>query len=131
MMMLRPALAALDPVFATTDAELAKRDGIIKFHLLPDCNRDEPRRALRCLMASVRLVWRVRPAILVTNGALPGLFCLIAGRFIGAHTIWIDSIANSDQPSLSGAWARPFANEWFTQWAHLANGWRRYNGALL
>jgi UDP-N-acetylglucosamine:LPS N-acetylglucosamine transferase len=130
-MLLRPALASFDPIFAATDAELSKRDDVDRFCVLPDANRDEPLAALRCLIASIKLVRRVRPAVLVTTGALPGLFCLIAARIGGTHTIWIDSIANSDQPSLSGRWARPFAHEWFTQWAHLATATRRYDGALL
>lgn len=130
-MLLRPALARFDPVFATTDPELALRDRIERFYLLPDANRDEPRRAVVCLLASLRLVLRVRPQVLVTTGALPGLFCLFVARLIGAQTIWIDSIANSDQPSLSGQLAFPFASEWYTQWAHLARHGRRYSGALL
>lgn len=130
-MLLRPAFASLDPIFATTNAELAARDGVSRFHVLPDANRDEPRRALVCLIASIALVWRIRPNMLISTGALPGLFCLIAARLLGANTIWIDSIANSDQPSLSGRFARPFARAWFTQWAHLAGRGRQYGGALL
>ncbi|SFG20289.1 Oligosaccharide biosynthesis protein Alg14 like [Novosphingobium sp. CF614] len=130
-MLLCPAFADVDPVFATTDPELAERDGIKRFHVLPDANRDEPRRAAVCFAASLRLVLRVQPKMLITTGALPGLFCLIAARFMGARTVWVDSIANSDQPSLSGRVARLFAHEWFTQWAHLAGAGRRYDGALL
>jgi UDP-N-acetylglucosamine:LPS N-acetylglucosamine transferase len=131
LMLLRPAFASFDPIFATTDAELARRDGADRFHILPDASRDGAWRAFLCLLASFRLVLRVRPSLLVTTGALPGLFCLIAARLAGARTIWIDSIANSDQPSLSGRWARPFAHEWFTQWAHLERPGYRYSGALL
>jgi hypothetical protein len=69
--------------------------------------------------------------MLITTGALPGLFCLIAARLLGARTVWIDSIANSDQPSMSGRIARLFAHEWFTQWEHLATRRRRYEGAVL
>jgi hypothetical protein len=131
LMLLRPGLTAFNPIFAATDAELFRRDGVERFYVLPDANRDGPWRALRCLVASIRLVLQVRPSVLVTTGALPGLFCLITARFLGCYTIWIDSIANSDQPSLSGRWARPFAHDWFTQWAHLEGSGRRYDGALL
>jgi UDP-N-acetylglucosamine:LPS N-acetylglucosamine transferase len=130
-MLLRPAFAGFDPVFAATDSELAERDRIRRFHALPDANRDELRRSLICFIASARLVLRVRPDVLITTGALPGLFCLIVARLIGARTVWIDSVANSDQPSLSGRFARPFARDWFTQWEHLATKDRRYDGALL
>lgn len=131
LMLLRPALDTAETIFATTNAELATRDGLQRVHLLPDCNRDEPSRAFACMIESARLIWRNKPDILITTGALPGLFCLIFARLLGARTIWIDSIANSDHPSLSGACARPFATRWHTQWEHLASDKRRYEGALL
>ncbi len=131
LMLLRPALSEGRVVFATTNRELAVRDGVEKVHLLPDANRDEPRLALSSMIASARLVWRLRPHVVVTTGALPGLFCLIFGRLTGARTVWIDSIAASDRPSLSGALARPFATRWYTQWKHLETASREYKGALL
>lgn len=131
LMLLRPAFANVNQVFGTTNAELAKRDHIDAFEFLPDANRDEPWRATTCFLAAFHLVWKVRPDVLITTGALPGLFCLIWARLLGARTIWVDSIANSDQPSLSGRLARPFTHEWFTQWEHLAQNSRRYEGAIL
>lgn len=130
-MLLRPALSGDNVIFATTNQELAVRDGVEGVHLLPDANRDEPRRALASLLASARLVWRLRPHVVVTTGALPGLFCLVVARLLGARTVWIDSIAASDRPSLSGALARPFATRWYTQWQHLQSPGRAYEGALL
>lgn len=130
-MLLRPALPGDNVIFATTNQELAVRDGVEGVHLLPDANRDEPRRALASLLASTRLVWRLRPHVVVTTGALPGLFCLVVARLLGARTVWIDSIAASDRPSLSGALARPFATRWYTQWQHLQSPGRAYEGALL
>ncbi|MCC2980157.1 glucuronosyltransferase [Sphingomonas sp. IC4-52] len=130
-MLLRPALTEGRVVFATTNRELAVRDGLDRVHLLPDANRDEPMRAMSSMIASARLVWRLRPNVVVTTGALPGLFCLVFARLIGARTVWIDSIAASDRPSLSGAFARPFATRWYTQWQHLQSPARDYEGALL
>jgi UDP-N-acetylglucosamine:LPS N-acetylglucosamine transferase len=130
-MLLRPALDDRKTIFATTNRELAARDGLANVHILPDSNRDEPRLAISCMLASAKLIWRIRPRLVVTTGALPGLFCLIFARLLGARTVWIDSIANSDRPSLSGACARPFATRWYTQWEHLEAKGRRYDGALL
>lgn len=131
-MLLRPVLDAFSPDYATTNAELAARDGIGHVHALPDCNRDLPVESLKCVWRSFRLTWSLRPDVLITTGALPGLFCLVAARLIGARTIWLDSIANSDRPSLSGTVARPFATLWLTQWQHLAaERGLRYEGGLL
>lgn len=131
LMLLRPAFVGYEPTFATTNLKLAEREHIDRFHCLPDASRDEPWRAVLCFAASIKLVVQLRPSMVITTGALPGLFCLIAARLLGARTVWIDSIANSDQPSLSGRFARPFAHEWFTQWQHLATDHRRYDGAVL
>ncbi|GGY96626.1 hypothetical protein GCM10011614_09360 [Novosphingobium colocasiae] len=132
LMLLHPAYAGCDVTYVTTFKGMADRDGIDAALLLPDANRDNPGDAWRCLVASVKLIRRHRPEVLITTGALPGLFCLIVARLLGARTIWIDSIANYEVPSLSGRIALPFASLWLTQWPHLANGRKRkYCGALL
>lgn len=132
LMLLAPALEPFDPLYVTTDCELGKRDGVVVAQVLPDSNRTEFVRSLFCAHAAWRLIRRERPAIVVTTGALPGLFCLVFGRLSGAKTIWIDSIANSDEPSLSGRLAKLFANLWLTQWEHVAAQCRvEFKGALL
>lgn len=132
LVLLRPALEQFDVEFATTDEDLAVRDGLGRIHLIADSNRDRPLQALRTVTDAWRIVRAVRPDVVVTTGALPGLFALIIARLHGARTIWIDSIANSDKPSMSGNCARFFATAWLTQWEHLArpNG-PLYRGALL
>jgi hypothetical protein len=36
------------------------------------------------------------------------------------YAIWIDSIANVDEMSLTGRLVKPYADLWLTQWPHLA-----------
>lgn len=132
LMLLRPSLDVFDPIYATTDAELATRDGIRRIHVLPDSNRNQPLKALHCAWAAFVLVRKLRPDFIITTGALPGLFCIMAGRTVGAKTIWIDSIANSDKPSMSGSCAKLFATLRLTQWQHLARpSGLDYAGAVL
>ena len=131
LMLLRPALEQYSPTYVTTHVGLAVRDGLGDALIMLDANRDQPGPAIRCLMAAFRIVWAERPDVLITTGALPGLFCLVFARMIGARTVWIDSIANSDAPSLSGRIARPFSSLWLTQWEHLADGRKQlFRGAL-
>lgn len=132
LMLLRPAFDGCDVSFVTTFKGMADRDGIDGVTLLPDANRDNPKAAGKCLVAAIKLIFRSRPDVLITTGALPGLFCLIVARLLGARTVWIDSIANYEEPSLSGKIALPFSSLWLTQWPHQADGRRRkYSGALL
>jgi UDP-N-acetylglucosamine:LPS N-acetylglucosamine transferase len=73
-------------------------------------------------MAQVFLaVARQRPDWVVTTGAAPGYFALVAGKLLGARTIWIDSVANVEELSLAGRKARRWATHWLTQWPQLAS----------
>ena len=66
------------------------------------------------------MVLRHRPNVIITTGAAPGYFALRFGKLFGARTIWIDSMANAEKLSKSGAEVRKHADLWLTQWEHLA-----------
>ena len=66
------------------------------------------------------IMLRERPTVVVTTGAAPGYFALHYARLFGARTVWIDSIANVEQLSLSGERIGRRADLWLTQWEHLA-----------
>ncbi len=71
----------------------------------------------------LQVAWRllrVRPDYVVTTGAAPGFAAVLCGRLVGAKTVWIDSIANSETLSTSGARVGRWAHVWLTQWEHLA-----------
>jgi hypothetical protein len=57
------------------------------------------------------------------------------GKFLGAKTIWLDSIANVEHISMSGEKVRGFTDLWLTQWPHLAgkgkNGGPACHGSVL
>lgn len=78
------------------------------------------------------VVMRVRPQVVVSTGAAPGYFALRVGKLFGARTIWLDSIANAEEMSLSGRLAGKYADLWLTQWPHLAKtGGPRFAGTVL
>ncbi len=64
---------------------------------------------------------RVRPHVVVSTGAAPGCLAILLGRAIGARTIWLDSIANVEEVSMSGRLVRRVAGLWLTQWPHLSS----------
>ena len=65
-------------------------------------------------------VLKVSPNVIVTTGAAPGFFALFFGKLLGMKTIWIDSIANVHEVSMSGRKVARFADLYITQWEHLA-----------
>jgi UDP-N-acetylglucosamine:LPS N-acetylglucosamine transferase len=77
------------------------------------------------------VVLRERPSVVVSTGAAPGYLAIRMGARIGARTIWIDSVANVEELSLSGRMASAVADLCLTQWPHLAGGRVRYLGAVL
>ncbi|HHB82603.1 MAG TPA: glucuronosyltransferase [Devosia sp.] len=86
----------------------------------------------RTLVQVIMLLWKTKPKRVVSTGGAPGVLAIILGRIMGAHCIWVDSLYNSQEISLSGKIAGLFAQTWLTQWEHLSqeNG-PLYKGALL
>jgi len=69
--------------------------------------------------------------LIITTGAAPGLYFGLIGRLLGKKTIWIDSLANVDQLSMSAKIASLFFHQVYVQWEHLAKGKVKYIGCLL
>lgn len=73
------------------------------------------RRALSNLIASVKIVLKERPDLLITTGAGAVFFTMILARLVGARVVAIESFARFSQPSLFGRMATPFAHEQVVQ----------------
>lgn len=132
LMLLRPTLVHYDVHYATTEPAVAQQHGITGAQSLPDCNQNKPLQSLLCGFVALWIVLKHRPHVVLSTGAAPGFFCILAGRLIGARTLWIDSVANGEQLSMCGRLSKTFAHECWTQWEHLAAGDRpRYFGAVL
>ena len=132
LMLLRPAFAHHDVHYITTLKGLAEEFDVYPAHVIPDCNRNTPLRAIRSILAIAYHVIRFRPDIIISTGALPGVIALACGRMMKARTIWVDSIANAEEISASGTLAQRFADLWLSQWPDVAKkSGAEYAGALL
>lgn len=130
LMILRPALESFQTVYANTMPGLAEKNGLFA-HSLPDANRNSLFGIANCVWESMVMVRNVRPSLVISTGALPGLLTLAFGKIFGAKTVWIDSVANSEKLSLSGKVAGTFVDLQLTQWEHLAKGQTKYLGNVL
>ena len=132
LMLLSNVLEAYESSFATTSTVQSQYRIDGEFWTLPDCNKSQPIRSFWCFLSALILIARVKPDVVVSTGAAPGLFCILAGRLFGARTLWIDSIANAERLSRCGAIANHVAHNCLTQWPHLAgrNG-PQFAGAVL
>jgi threonine dehydrogenase-like Zn-dependent dehydrogenase len=133
---LRPAWAGMQVTYMTTvpgyRAEVLADEPTAGFIVVPDANRWQKARLVWQLAAVAWAVARIRPHAVVTTGAAPGYFAIRFARLLGARTIWLDSMANAEELSLSGRQAGPHAHHFLTQWPHLAKpGGPRFEGAVL
>jgi len=132
LMRMRPGYEAHDVHYITTLPGLADSFGASPSRLAPDCNADRPFRALACAGAMMWHVLRVRPHVVLTTGALPGVLALVCGRLVGARTLWIDSVANAEELSSSGRLARRIAHVTLSQWPAVAEAEGvRFEGSVL
>jgi UDP-N-acetylglucosamine:LPS N-acetylglucosamine transferase len=135
LLRLRPAFEGHDVTFVTV-SESYRADvsgaGGARFRVVHDATRWNK---LKLLLLAARIAWivlRERPDVIVSTGAAPGVFAIRIGKKLGARTVWLDSIANVERPSLSGSLVAPHVDLWLTQWPHLArDGGPRYAGAVL
>lgn len=132
LMLVVGCFAGDDIVYANTLDGLAQKSGVSPAYLVMDCNRDRVMDNLRCASQVFSIIRKEKPDVIISTGAAPGIIALMIGKLMGARTIWLDSVANSERLSLSGKMAGRIADLWLTQWAHLAtkNG-PQYFGSVL
>ena len=132
LMLMRPAYAHHDVHYVNTLEGLADQFDATPVTVIPDCNRNTPFRALATLAALGVVMIKVRPHVIISTGALPGVMALALGKLIRARTIWVDSVANAEEMSSSGRLARRFATHWLSQWEGPAKeAGATYKGAIL
>lgn len=141
LMRLRAAWKGLDVTYVTSDPgvrpvleAMARAEGSPppRLFIIEEGNRWQKRKLILQLVQLAAVMLRVRPDAVITTGAAPGYFALRLGRMVRARTVWIDSIANAEELSLSGQQVGKHADLWLTQWPHLAReGGPQYLGSVL
>lgn len=127
---LSPFFYKYDTCFVTTETSVKRLRPDVQ--VVRDANRNTKIDILICTFQLLWVLLKFRPQMIVSTGALPGVIALTIGRMIGCKTVWIDSIANGDELSMSGKLAGKVAHRWLTQWPNLAteNG-PLYKGRVL
>ncbi|MEQ8841232.1 MAG: hypothetical protein RIB98_09640 [Acidimicrobiales bacterium] len=121
LLRLRDAFEGHDVTFVTVRpeyrADLADDDRLI---VVEDATRWNRHKLVKLGLQLSWIIVRHRPDVIISTGAAPGVIALQLGRLVRARGIWIDSIANCEEISLSGRRAGKVAGLWLTQWEHLA-----------
>ncbi len=121
LMKLEEAWRQYDKFYVTTTQEVREeleRHG--KVYVVGECNREMPLRTLWVLVSCIRIALKERPDVVISTGAAPAcLFCIVA-RILGARIVWVDSIANIHDISMSGRIIKPLADMMLVQWPEVA-----------
>ncbi len=132
LQLLRPGYSGGEVLFVTTLEGLPEQFDAHPYRIVPDCNRNEKLAVLKCTLALCWVLIRYRPHVIISTGALPGVIALALGRAMFSKTIWVDSVANAEEMSMSGRLAKRFAHLWMSQWEHVAKeAGAEYAGAVL
>jgi hypothetical protein len=122
LLRLRPAFDGCDVTYATVLEGYREDLGEeADFRVVHNGNRWNKIDLLRSAVEILWLLLRIRPDVVITTGAAPGYFATRFGKWLGARVVWLDSVANAQELSLSGKKAGSFADLWLTQWPHLAS----------
>lgn len=117
---LRPAFDGWSRYYACTNPGYRSTiDSDEHFFAVPEATRWNKLRLVSQALTVLWILLRTRPEVVVSTGASAGFFAMLFGHLLHRKTIWVDSIANVDELSLSGRQARRFADLWLTQWRHL------------
>ena len=121
LLRLRPAFEGCDVTYATVREGYRTDVGdSADFRVIRDGNRWHKIALIRSALGILWLLLRLRPDVVITTGAAPGFFGVRFGKWLGARVVWIDSVANAEELSMSGKNAGLFVDLWLTQWPHLA-----------
>lgn len=131
LLRLRPAWEGHQVTYATVHAASASDVAPAPLFTFRDVSRADWWRLPLTCWDIVWILLRVRPQIIVTTGALPGLVALALARPFGARSLWVDSIANSEILSGSGHHAGKVATRVVTQWPALAEPGVEHWGSVL
>ena len=132
LLRLRPAFEGHRVTFVTVRPSYRADIGEAPFFVVNDATRWDKVGLVRMAIKLAWILLRVRPHVVISTGAAPGYFAIRFGRLLGARTIWLDSIANVEELSMTGRIVGPHADLWLTQWQHLAApAGPRFEGAVL
>ena len=133
LLRLRPAFEGCDVIYATVSNGYRSDVPGCEFRVIHDGNRSQKIALLKSAVSILFLLLVEKPDVVISTGAAPGYFAVRFGRLLRMKTIWVDSIANAEELSMSGQKAGRCADLWLTQWPDLASpdGGPEYWGNVL
>lgn len=124
-------LSAYNVQYVTTNKKIPAPNGKSVL-FIPDANKSEKLRLVLMFLKSLYIYLVIRPDVVISTGAAPGFSMIFWASLFRKKSIWIDSVANANELSLSGKLAKKYATVVLSQWAEVAEKENVYfKGTLL
>lgn len=117
---LRPAFEGFETSYVSMFESYAQQVAGSRYYIVPDASRFDLKSFLPVFFKALGIMLKERPKAVVTTGSAPMLSFILLGRLLGARTLWVDSIANSERMSTSGRLAKKLAHRVVSQWPEVA-----------
>ena len=128
LLRLQPAFDGHDLVYMSTHESFASSCKGFPYLVVPDFSRWNPFKIPAAAWKMYKAMRGVKPDVVVTTGAAPGVVALLIGKLMGAKTIWVESLCHAEKISISGKICEFFADRVYTQWPYLASSKVVYAG---
>ena len=129
---LLPAYSDRDHFYVLNDQALLPPDMWGKTCFIAHSERDW--KFFLNLWEAFQILWRERPAVILSTGAGPVVpFALVGRLFFGTRVVFVETITRIHRPSMTGRIMYRLAHEFFYQWESLRPFFPKgiYGGPLL
>jgi beta-1,4-N-acetylglucosaminyltransferase len=129
---LSPAYRGYDYFYVLNDHTILPRDMAGKTYFIAHSERDW--KFLLNLWEAFRILWKERPAVILSTGAGPVVpFALIGRLFFNTRVVYVETITRIEKPSMTGKIMYYLAHDFFYQWESLRTFFPKgtYGGPLL
>lgn len=132
LLRLIPAFDHCEVIFISTDPGNSVEVKGFRFYHIVNATRRNFWNIIIMVVQLIKILRKTRPNIVVTTGSAPGLIALIVGRLFRTKNVWIQSIADISELSMSGKIARRASDLFLSQWPDLASiDGIEYKGSVL
>lgn len=122
LMCLEEIAAEYDTFYVTEEGGQAEDSCYETMYVFPQINRYEKKFAwnfIKMFISAAKIMFKERPDVIVTTGALIVFPFCVYGKFMGAKIIYIESFARVHNRSLTGRLIYPLADLFLVQWEPL------------
>ncbi len=124
-----------DVCFVTTTEVLkTKLEKKAMAFFVGESNREHFFKTILVFFRCLSIILKTKPEVVISTGALHGcLLCYMAKCIFRSKVVWIDSITNTERPSLSGRLVYPVSDLFILQWQNLLEKYPKaeYYGTII